>query len=217
MLQNIKKGTTMKKIFVPISLFLITLSLQASDYDCKQNSTPLTTPRTKQKGLTPIPKLMTVIVQLHKEVESADFTKQDPSFISSLISKDELLSILATAKSTFPKLALSPNTADYMLRAEKIVTDLDGLVKVKGSLIDALKVLIAMNGLADDLPKFIHANLDQTGEVPTFLQLLFAPGLPDDEQGQAAKAEIMKNLSKETPKTEKEPRVLPQKSRCVIL
>lgn len=207
----------MKQMFIATILLLSTCALHAAETDCKQNTTPLTTPRTKQKGLTPIPKLMTVIAQMHKEVEGTDFTKQDASFTSSLISKDELLSILATAKSTFPKLAVDPSTSDYMLRAEKIVTDLDGLIKVKGSLTDTLKLIIAMNSLADDLPKFIHAHLEKTGEVPSFLQLLFSSTMPDDEQGTAAKVEIMQNLSKDNQKVVNVPVALPKKSRCVIL
>lgn len=208
----------MKKIFVTTSLFLITLSLQASDYDCKQTTTPLTTPRARQKGLTPIPKLMTTIIQLHKEVEGTDFTKQENTFVSSLISKDELLSLLSNAKSTFPKLATNPQTSNYMQQAETIVTSLDDLVKIKkGSVIDVLKLLVAMNSFADSLPKLIHASLEQGGKMPEFWQQLFAAGLPDDEHGRSAKAELLQATSKSPQKTESSSVAIAKQSDCSIL
>ncbi len=190
----------MKKIFISIPLLLTTLPTRAGENDCKENTTQLAAPRPKQKGLTPIPKTMKIIAQLDNEMRELALAQESPSGKSELdlpIPKKELALMAAMAKTSFPQWAKDPSTAQYMKNIEEIVSQLNSIVTVKGSILEALQLVTKMNRLADDLPKFISACSEKTGEIPPFLQLLASSGFPNNEQGRAAKSEIAHDLSKD--------------------
>lgn len=221
MLEVLKKRKEMNVLLTLLLCALAVPSLRAAEIESKQQAEQraITTPR--QKTLTSIPKLMKLVVDLQKNVQKSELLQPDAlknSGIHPTFSKDELLTLLVTAKSAFPQLATNEKTAPFMAKCEKLVSSLDSIVKVQGGLDILLKILVDAHTLVDDLPQFLSNGLEQSGAGEDFIKLLFSSCSPEDEQGKALKGEVMQELTDKSELTNKMV-VLPkqQKNKCVIL